>query len=116
MDSKGILDLSRVVFSGGTEFSLNMVTYDEIEIPLSATIKRVNLNPFEIMPGETLSDLLEIRVLEGNPKLLANVAAQRAINSSALVDRFKFDEFTYSQNAQQFVNRFYPSNLSIATN
>lgn len=73
MDAKGIIDLSRVIFEGGVSFSMNMITYDDFEIPLTTTIKRINLQPFEIIPGVTLCDFLEVRVLEGNKKLLEEV-------------------------------------------
>lgn len=66
-----------MTLAGENSFSLNMITYDDFDIPLTATIERVNLDTFEIIPGVILGDFLEIRVLQGNPKLLENIERKR---------------------------------------
>ncbi|EAS04881.1 hypothetical protein TTHERM_00469300 (macronuclear) [Tetrahymena thermophila SB210] len=107
MDAKGIIDLSRVIFEGGTSFTMSMVTYDDFEIPLTTTIKRINLQPFEIIPGHVLSDFLEVRLLEGNQKLIDSVHRQRYLTPQAVIEKFKLDDFHYTIEAEQFINKFY---------
>ncbi|KAL4483970.1 hypothetical protein ABPG72_013976 [Tetrahymena utriculariae] len=109
MDAKGIIDLSRVIFEGGTSFTMSMVTYDDFEIPLTTTIKRINLQPFEIIPGHVLSDFLEVRLLEGNQKLIDSVHRQRYLTPQAVIEKFKLDDFHYTIEAEQFINKFYSS-------
>ncbi|KAL4435320.1 hypothetical protein ABPG74_022803 [Tetrahymena malaccensis] len=109
MDAKGIIDLSRVIFEGGTSFSMSMVTYDDFEIPLTTTIKRINLEPFEIIPGHVLSDFLEVRLLEGNQKLIDSVHRQRYLTPQAVIEKFKLDDFHYTIEAEQFINKYYSS-------
>lgn len=70
MDARGIINLSKLIFEGKANFEMNMVTYDGFELHITTTIKRVDLHSFEIIPGVSITDFLEIRILECNPRVL----------------------------------------------
>lgn len=96
MDAKGIINLSCLILSDNPTFEMNMVTYDGFDVPLTVTLQRINLHQFEIMPGCMLSDFLEIRVMNCNPKLLDSIYKHRFLSPKTVMEAFKLDDFHYT--------------------
>lgn len=80
MDAEGIVNLTLAKFSGQNVFNLNLITLDDLIIPLTCTIKRIFLNEFEILPGEIMSEYLDIHVLDTNLNIISDVLAKRKQN------------------------------------
>lgn len=66
IDALGMVNLTLAKFSGKSSFSLNLLTLDDLVIPLEGTIQRIFLKRFEIIPGEEMSEYLDLHVLDTN--------------------------------------------------
>lgn len=54
-----------------------MITLDDFVIPLNCNIKRIFLREFEIIPGEKMSEYLDIHVLDANLNVISDILAKR---------------------------------------
>lgn len=43
---------------------MRLLTLDDLVVPLNCTIKRIFLQPFEIIPGVEMSEYLDIHILD----------------------------------------------------
>ncbi|KAL4435330.1 hypothetical protein ABPG74_022813 [Tetrahymena malaccensis] len=103
IDAQGMVNLIDAKFQGNTTFDLNLITLDDLIIPLNCSIKRIFLNEFEIIPGEKMSEYLDIHILDANLNIIQDVLAKR--NQPTQVQNVS--QLEYEMKAEIFLQKFY---------
>ncbi|EAS04871.1 hypothetical protein TTHERM_00469200 (macronuclear) [Tetrahymena thermophila SB210] len=103
IDAQGMVNLIDAKFQGNTTFDLNLITLDDLIIPLNCSIKRIFLNEFEIVPGEKMSEYLDIHILDANLNIIQDVLAKR--NQPTQVQNVS--QLEYEMKAEIFLQKFY---------
>ncbi|KAL4483961.1 hypothetical protein ABPG72_013967 [Tetrahymena utriculariae] len=107
IDAQGMVNLIDAKFQGNTTFDLSLITLDDLIIPLHCSIKRIFLNEFEIVPGEKMSEYLDIHILDANLNIIKDVLAKRNLPSQ---DQ-NVSQLEYEMKAEIFLQKFYQEEI-----
>ena len=78
---------------------MHLITLDDLVIPLNCSIKRIFLQEFEIIPGEKMSEYLDIHILDANLNIISDVLAKRKVPMSLST----VSQLEYEMKAEMFV-------------
>ncbi|EWS73453.1 kinase domain protein (macronuclear) [Tetrahymena thermophila SB210] len=104
LDWKGIVEITMAQFTGNQCFEFDLQSIDGYSIPAKASYNFILLNSREIIPGFSISDVLEIYSYEVNPQILKCLKTKRSLT----VQKNTREDICYTIKSEIFLQKFYP--------